>query len=105
VKANALAFSNGTLTLENGNKVVDTLLFAGDYSSANFTLSADNKGGTDINYVATGGRGSAALPDFATLLGTSSEPHGIVNDYWASFRPDNPIGADETQVWWHHLAP
>ena len=65
IQANALNFANGTLTLSNHGVVVDSLAFAGSYTSGSFTLSADGHGGTDISFV----DGASALRDFA--------PHGI----------------------------
>ena len=59
--ATSLTFMSHTLTLENGTTTVATLTFAGNYTSANFTLSSDHNGGTDIGY----STGAAIAQDFA----------------------------------------
>jgi hypothetical protein len=50
--ANGVSFSNGTLSLLENKSVVASLTLAGNYTSANFTLTSDGHGGTDIGYVA-----------------------------------------------------
>jgi hypothetical protein len=56
--ANGVSFANGTLSLLENNSVVASLTLAGNYTSANFTLTSDGHGGTDIGY-ATQGAGVA----------------------------------------------
>jgi hypothetical protein len=51
VIATTLSFLAGTLTLLDGNDVVDQLYLAGNYDVADFALSADGHGGTDIKFV------------------------------------------------------
>jgi hypothetical protein len=51
LQADELNFANGTLTLQDGGVTVDTLLFSGDYSSTNFTLTSDGSGGTLLSFV------------------------------------------------------
>jgi hypothetical protein len=48
--AQSLAFDSGTLTLLNGGQVVETLVFAGNYTLADFALHKDGHGGSDITY-------------------------------------------------------
>ncbi len=50
VNANTLTYAGGTLTLENGSTVLDTLSFSGNYTLADFSLSPDGKDGTDISF-------------------------------------------------------
>jgi hypothetical protein len=64
--ATTASFSAGTLTLLDGSSTVATLLLDGSYTSANFTLTSDGNGGTDIKYVAT-------LSDFAPPTAPSSQ--------------------------------
>jgi hypothetical protein len=46
--ANTLTYAGGTLTLEHGSTVLDTLTFSGSYIASDFGLKADGHGGTDI---------------------------------------------------------
>jgi hypothetical protein len=46
--ATGVSYSGGVLTVLNGSSVVVTLNLAGPYTSADFTLSPDGHGGTDI---------------------------------------------------------
>ncbi len=50
VNATTLTYAGGTLTLEHGSTVLDTLTFSGSYTVADFSLSSDGHGGTDINF-------------------------------------------------------
>jgi hypothetical protein len=52
LNANTLTYSGGTLTLEHGSTVLDTLSIAGSYTAADFTLAPDGHGGTDISFAA-----------------------------------------------------
>jgi hypothetical protein len=47
--ATSLSYSGGTLTVRNGVNVVATLNLPGSFSSANFHLSSDGNGGTEIS--------------------------------------------------------
>jgi len=46
----SLFFAGTTLTLYDGVTAVDTLTFAGSYTTANFTLTSEHNGGTIIGY-------------------------------------------------------
>ena len=59
--ADALSFMSGTLTLEAGGKVVDSLVFQGNYIADNFRLTSDGQGGSDIGFIANGDLGHADL--------------------------------------------
>jgi hypothetical protein len=97
LQAATLSFANGTLTLQNGDTVVETLLFAGDYTSANFTLSSDQHGGTDINYVATGA--DAVLPDFAVGATGGHSPHDVpFGDKWVGSIAGNSALSESTVI-------
>jgi len=83
--ANGVSFANGTLTLLENNTAVGSLALAGDYSSANFTLTADLNGGTDLNFVPpkqpeqSSGYGAwhvAANPALDSLLAFIPQGHG-----------------------------
>ncbi len=50
--ATALDFAGGTLTLSNGTTSLDELTFRGAYTAADFALSADGHGGTDVAFAA-----------------------------------------------------
>jgi hypothetical protein len=73
--ATSLKFQDGTLSLERNNAVVDTLLFAGTYTAANFSLVSDGNGGTYIDFTAAAGQPEPIAPHYggfeverATLL-------------------------------------
>ncbi len=66
-EVHSLTFAAGTLTLYNGQTVVETLQFAGTYTTANFNLTSDGHGGADITYVAAGGA-DFLPPDLAAPL-------------------------------------
>jgi hypothetical protein len=83
LKATSLTFANGTLTLEHGSKILDSLTFSGDYTSANFTLASDHAGGTDILFVATG----APLPDFASTPDSFQSGHVVSSEFWGGSIP------------------
>jgi hypothetical protein len=53
LNASTLSFLNGTLTIDNGTTPVATLLFNGQYTTANFTLEDDGHAGRYILYTAT----------------------------------------------------
>ena len=59
----SLTFLAGTLTLKDGQAVVEQLTFGGTHVAAGFHLAADGHGGTDITY----GSGPPAA-DFVPLL-------------------------------------
>ena len=70
LKADSLSFGAGTLTLMQGSTIVDRIYLAGSYGTANFALTDDGHGGSDIGFVASeaaaqGSRGA----DFAGLFG------------------------------------
>jgi hypothetical protein len=46
----SLTFAGETLTVYDGTTAVDTLTFAGSYTTANFTHTSDHHGGTEIGY-------------------------------------------------------
>jgi len=48
--ANTLTYAGGTLTLEQGSTVLDTLTFSGSYTAADFGLASDGHGGTNISF-------------------------------------------------------
>jgi hypothetical protein len=50
--ANGASFANGTLSVLENSTTVTTLFLTGDYTSASFSLSSDDHGGTDIHFVA-----------------------------------------------------
>jgi hypothetical protein len=58
LKATSLGYDNGTLSLlgEHGHKVLDTLVFGGDYSLADFAIVSDGSKGTDVTYAPAGKR-------------------------------------------------
>jgi hypothetical protein len=72
IVANALSFGDGVLSLFDGATAVGTLAFFGDYTSANFALTADGHGGTDIDFVASAGK-AGAPPDFANNVVPAGE--------------------------------
>ena len=89
LKVSALSFSGGALTLTNGNTVVETLHFAGDFNAANFALGSDGQGGALISFTATPGAQDFVPSDFAApaLDVTPSEAaHGAgpANDWYES---------------------
>ncbi len=51
--ANKFTFEAGTLTLEHGSTVLDTLMFSGNLTAANFSIASDHHGGTDISFVSS----------------------------------------------------
>jgi hypothetical protein len=53
LKANTLTYAGGTLTLEQNGATVDTLVFQGSYTAADFALKPDGHGGTDISFAGT----------------------------------------------------
>jgi hypothetical protein len=53
IDANGLAFSGGTLSLELNGTVLDMLSFSGNYTAADFGLTSDGNGGTDISFVSS----------------------------------------------------
>jgi hypothetical protein len=59
--ASSLAYANGTLTLEHGKTVLDTLHFSGSFTAADFSFASDGKGGTDISFVSSPAAHAAAL--------------------------------------------
>ena len=64
LSATSAAFANGTLTLLKGATNVGSLAFAGTFTSANFGLSSDGAGGTNIGFVASPMQADL-LPNFA----------------------------------------
>ncbi len=50
LQATSASFLAGTLTLLDGANAVGALAFSGNYDTADFTLMADQQGGTDIAY-------------------------------------------------------
>ncbi len=52
--ANTLTYAGGTLTLELNGTALDQLTFAGSYDAADFSLTSDGHGGTDINFAGGG---------------------------------------------------
>jgi hypothetical protein len=44
-------FASGVLTVQDNGATVASLHFAGSYTTADFMLSSDNNGGTNITYV------------------------------------------------------
>jgi len=91
VTATTLSFLSGTLTLLDGNTVVDELFLAGSYDTADFALSPDGHGGTDIEFATQGAapRDNAELPSRWGWFGyheaeapyggfvTNFVPHGV----------------------------
>jgi hypothetical protein len=65
--ATTLSYHGGTLTLGNGQSVVDKLTFTGTYKLADFALKPDGAGGTEVIYAGAQAAefGSAALQDLA----------------------------------------
>ncbi len=53
LKADSLRLGAGTLTLMQGSTIVDRVFLAGSYSTADFALSGDGHGGSDISFVAS----------------------------------------------------
>jgi hypothetical protein len=53
VAATTFTYAGGTLTLLDHGRPVDTLLFKGAYTAANFAVAADHHGGTDITFAAS----------------------------------------------------
>jgi hypothetical protein len=51
--ANKLTFAAGTLTLKHGSTVLDTLMVSGHLTAADFGLSSDGHGGTDVSFVSS----------------------------------------------------
>lgn len=62
IKANGLTFLSGTLGLTENGTTVDQFVFKGSYTEANFRITPDAQGGTDIHYVAAA---TSASPDAA----------------------------------------
>ncbi len=50
LNANTLTYAGGTLTLEQGKTVLDTLTFSGSLTAADFSLAPDKNGGTDVTF-------------------------------------------------------
>ena len=90
--ATSLTFMGGTLTLEHGTTVVDSLVFAGSYTSANFTLKSDHNGGTDIGF----STGAAIAQDYAPA-DLAAQPHFAVDSGglagWGEFSAAHDIGS------------
>jgi hypothetical protein len=70
--ATDVSYSGGVLTVLNGPDVVATLNVADSYTSADFTLSPDGLGGTDIGIPATG------PPAITTPSSATSTPSAAV---------------------------
>jgi hypothetical protein len=80
ISANAFTFSNGTLTLEVGTTIVDTLKFAGNYTAANFSLFQSPGVGENITY--SPGVLPPATPGHLALTETSLPAHSDSNAGW-----------------------
>jgi hypothetical protein len=90
-KATSLAFLGDKLSISNGATLVATLTFEGSYSTADFTLTSDGKGGTDIGFAHAAGLPVAqaqlgAMPFDRPFAGPSERvallhvsPHELVN--------------------------
>jgi len=78
--ANSLTYAGGTLTLEHGKTVLDRLSFSGSYTAADFSLSSDGHGGTDIRFAS----GSTAPPSaFGRLWPTHDVAAPELHPMWA----------------------
>ena len=93
IRATSLQFSAGTLTLDHGTQQVGTLLLTGAYTAADFVLSADGHGGTDIKFVA-----AAAMADFVPA-GIAANPPGLAHA--TSAGTDNAVGGTGFDDWAH----
>jgi hypothetical protein len=72
---------------------VGTLLLTGAYTAADFVLSADGHGGTDIKFVA-----AAAMADFVPA-GIAANPPGLAHA--TSAGTDNAVGGTGFDDWAH----
>jgi fibronectin-binding autotransporter adhesin len=69
--ATSLSFAGGTLTLDSGYKVIDTLALDGSYEADDFHLTHGGSGAdpvSDITYVGATLSAPAVLPDFAASI-------------------------------------
>jgi hypothetical protein len=72
-RVQTVSFVNGTLTLDNAlGNIIGSLSFLGSYDSANFTLTADGHGGTDIGFTSPVAALAGELQDL--LTGSSAMP-------------------------------
>lgn len=69
--ATSLSFAGGTLTLDSGTKVIDTLVFDGSYTAGDFHLTHGGSVAdpvTDITTVGAAMSASSVIPDFAASI-------------------------------------
>ena len=103
IAATSANFVRGTLQLlDQHHVVVDRISFAGSYTTANFALSSDGQGGTDIRFVAAAMASAARDLTVPVQIAYASEknptPVGwIGNGYAAALDP--PAAADTAQGW------
>jgi hypothetical protein len=78
VTANKDTYSNGTLTLKNGNAVVETLHFVGSYTPFSFHLTK-SASGTVVSYNPSGGSAASIQEQIfnSALLSDSLGYHGL----------------------------
>ena len=99
LKADSLSYGGGILTLMEGTAVVDRISLAGHYNTANFALSADGHGGTDINFVASeaAGHGFRSAAFSWLMERETAQPIGSRAEYiggWHTGEAGSPAGAD-----------
>jgi hypothetical protein len=94
--ATSARYQNNTLTVLNGNHTACQLVFSGSYQLADFALSQDGHGGTEISFAEAGAHSN--LPDFAPALSMPGDTwvrDGAMSNSW-NHRPDS---ASEGMIW------
>jgi hypothetical protein len=81
ISATAFTFNNGTLTLNAGTQVVDTLKFAGEYTANNFVIFQSPGVGENITY--STGIIPPATSSHLAFTDRSSGPHPEAYTPWA----------------------
>ena len=98
VQANSLSYANGTLTLLGANNVVvDTLLFAGQYKTADFALQREGQT-TDVVYA--GGNTFSPPPDFNFQITGHAPPTSFVTEPLRMAMPHGD-GLPFSMTWLH----
>ena len=85
--ANSVSYSGGVLTVFNDANVVATLNLVGSYTSADFTLTPDGLGGTDIG-IGSSGPLAVTGPPSATMNGATG------SSTTSPATTGTPLGAD-----------
>ncbi len=78
-------FSGGTLTLLDGTTDAGSLAFAGTFTTADFTLVSDGRGGTDLGFAAAAAASPAAQAGWPETV----FHHAYAPADWTGSRPDH----------------